>query len=51
MFDSLLGFGKDVFKVADAAIEIPVGLARTITKPIGDAAEELKEDIEDLLDE
>ncbi len=50
MFNSLFGIVKDVANVVDAAIEIPLGITRAVTKPIGDVAEEMKDSLLEELD-
>ena len=50
MFNSILSLIEDTVKVADAAVEIPLGITRAVTKPIGDAAQSMKQDVFEALD-
>lgn len=51
MFNALSGLVTDAVKLVDAAVEVPVAAARIITKPVADAAEAVKDEILDLIDE
>ena len=43
MFRSLAGLVGDVVKIAAAPIEITADLTRVVTKPVADAAEEVRD--------
>lgn len=49
MFRSLFNLAGDVLKVAAAPVTIAAELARTITKPVADTAEEVAKTITDVL--
>lgn len=51
MLKSIFGLIGDVVDVADSAVSIPVNIVRGATKPIAELAKELKEEIEDLIDD
>lgn len=51
MFGSLFGIVNDVVKIAVAPVEIAAGVARAVTKPIADVAQELAKDAKDLIKE
>ena len=45
MFGSLLGIATDLVKVAVAPVEIAADVARVITKPVADIAEEVTKEV------
>lgn len=48
MFDSLLKLGKDVADIASTPVEVTADLARVVTKPMAELADEVKKEVKDL---
>lgn len=47
-FDDIAGLVGDVAKVAVAPVEIVANVARAVTKPIAEIAEEIVDEVKDL---
>jgi hypothetical protein len=47
MFKSLIDLGTDVVKAVAAPIEVAVDLTRVVTKPVADAAESIRDEVEE----
>lgn len=50
MFNALFGIVKDTANVIDAAVEVPLGIVRVVTKPVGDIAQDIKNSLLEELD-
>lgn len=50
MFGSLLDLASDVFDIATAPAKVGVNVARAVTKPVANMANDVVDDVEDALD-
>lgn len=50
MFGSLLNLGSDLVDIATAPVKVAAGVARVVTKPVADVANEVVKEVEDALD-
>ena len=51
LFDSLSELGKDLTDIVTSPIEVAVDTVKTITKPLADATNEIKDNIKETLEE
>ena len=51
MFGSLLKLAEDIVKTVSAPVEITADLTRLISKPIANAAEAIKDEVKDVIED
>lgn len=51
IFKSIKNLAEDVVDIALAPVEMTIDMTRAATKPIADLANEMKEDIKEMVDE
>ena len=51
LFDSILELTKDLTDIVTAPIELAVDTVKTITKPLADTTNEIKDNIKETLEE
>lgn len=51
MFNSLFNLAGDALKIVAAPVEIAADLARVVTKPVADIADDVVDSVKDLTDD